>query len=751
MPEIIRRVQSDRIKLNTKHVDTIKSQGFITQAIQTNYKARIKAFPQVVGLVRVHDTRRSFIDHFIGYSQKIPSRRFTTAQFNKAKLEVLDMAIAKFINVYGLAKKSGDIEAIILDIRFQYWTKKQLRKMNFEKGMRRLKGKLKQNKIFGFDIETCNNNKDFVCASVIGDNYQKFFTSKEELKKEICNNRIFRNSFICATNLMFDFFGVYSLNEAINKFQLIERSSSLIMAVSYIPYIKKNFTESQYKKSVLNLMKKNKMIKEIGKEFYKITFIDSGNHLKMSVKQLGEIIGLEKLDIGEMIGQKPISSDEWDLMKKYNLRDAEITYKFMKFLQDKYNNIGCNMKITVSSTALDLFRRKYLEQFWKQEPRELINKCYKSYYGGRTEAFKRGLFSSENYGKIKVYDVNSLYPYCLKNFEYPIPNKYRLSKKLSIEDVEDFEGIGYFKLKIDDSLNIPVLPMKTDKLRFMTGEVEGYYDFASIRLALNNDYEIIECSDGVVYEHKFCPFKTMINDLYKMRCQMKVQNDNTEIAVKLLMNSFYGKMAYNYKEKETLGNIDDINMADEYTSIIPTRDKKVFRLITSDNSEIPSYVFPIIPLYVTAYARQVMYKFFKRTGFKRVFYSDTDCIFTDRNLSHSKELGDLKLEDVYNELLIIKPKFYGGVAKDKENIKVKGLHGSIKEYEIFKKLVADDSFNVKTRHFRKLRGSIGHDDKYVNEIYTMMKSLDLEDDKRLWEKNKFTLNPQNSIPINHKI
>ena len=75
------------------------------------------------------------------------------------------------------------------------------------------KQKLFTKRLFGFDIETANNNKDFILASIIGENYEKVFYSKDELINEIKNKYIFRNSVICATNLSFDFFGSFFNNE----------------------------------------------------------------------------------------------------------------------------------------------------------------------------------------------------------------------------------------------------------------------------------------------------------------------------------------------------------------------------------------------------------------------------------------------------------------------------------------------------------------------------------------------------------
>lgn len=615
----------------------------------------------------------------------------------------------------------------------------------FEKGLRPLKSKCSKKRIFGFDIETSNKNKEFVCASIVGNNYQRIFYDKESLKNELATNQIFRDSMIFATNLMFDFFGVFSYREGIKKFFLIESGGVLKSATTYVKYDKTDlsFTKKDH-------LEKDKDGKPLHDKYYKITFCDTLCHLKASVKQLGKIINIPKLEPPKYLGERePQTETEWEYMRAYNIRDSLISCKFMEFLQDSYNHLGGNLKITVASTSMDCFRRTSLEQFWKQEPKENILKCYGSYYGGRTEAFERGLFTEENYGKIKVYDVCSLYPYCLSNFKFPHPKISYLKEKLSHEDYQNFEGVGHFKIICPDDLHIPILPKRTDKLIFPTGKLEGNYDFLSIRKALNLGYEVQEVGNGLVYEHRFNPFKAHIKKLYSLRKKYKKDGSMLQLVVKLLMNSFYGKFAYKYMNKEFLGSAEDVMLSAEENTIIPTSDKDVYRILKTDNSYIPNYVFPIYALHTTALARSVMHDHFKHIGYNRILYTDTDCIFTNRNISSSTELGGLEHENTFNEVMIVKPKFYGGITKEGNNIvKIKGIH-SIKEYDTMKKLinVTEGSLTINQQRFRKLRGAIGQNDKYINQVYEMMKVMGLEDNKRKWELNKFNLTPQHSIPL----
>lgn len=606
----------------------------------------------------------------------------------------------------------------------------------FDNMFMRLSGKTPRKiNLFGFDTETYNNNKNFLLGSIVGNGFEKTYYSREDMIYDLTHLRIFRNGFLCATNLMFDFNALFpDIADNIKMFHIIERSGDLILCKGYIRYKQDgNFYSSDVIKC------RNYDIKD----FYHVSFIDSTAHLKSSVENLGKIIKSEKLLHPEFLGNKPKTDEEWEYLRRYNLQDSRITFEFMTWLQDWYNNLGGQMKPTISSTAMDIYRRKYLGMDWHLCGKDEVLKLYNAYYGGRTEAFKRGLFTKENYGLIKVYDVNSLYPYEMRK-DFPIPYEYFTKDKITTDDIESYYGIGYFKLKSPD-MDIPLVPVASDKLRFPSGIIKGWYDFATVKEALNNDYEMLQGSNGLLFNNSFVPFRTFVDSMYAARMKLKGENNSAELVPKIVMNSLYGKFGYQFQNKEYLTDFEGQTRCINET-VIPVIHNKIYRVITTENSEIPKYVYPILPIYVTAYARIDMFKRFKKIGHDRVLYTDTDSIMTTRNLPTSSELGDIKLEKEFEKLIIIKPKMYSGITCEGKNlIKVKGVHGAISDFNHFMRLIQD--FKVTTTHFRKLRGSLIGNGRYVNELYTMEKKLDLNDSKRVWDKDAFTLDIQDSRPF----
>ena len=50
-------------------------------------------------------------------------------------------------------------------------------------------------------------------------------------------------------------------------------------------------------------------------------------------------------------------SKEGNELEKYNIRDSYISFKFMEFLQNNFNKLGVNVKYTVASTSMSLFKK----------------------------------------------------------------------------------------------------------------------------------------------------------------------------------------------------------------------------------------------------------------------------------------------------------------------------------------------------------------------------------------------------------
>jgi len=104
--DIIKDIQANKIHINTKYTNETRYTNHTLKVIQTNYNARLSR-PQLVGLVKVRDSERNLTAFLVGYSSKMPTN-YDLHDLNKAKLECEDMALQKFIRIYGEPRGEKD-------------------------------------------------------------------------------------------------------------------------------------------------------------------------------------------------------------------------------------------------------------------------------------------------------------------------------------------------------------------------------------------------------------------------------------------------------------------------------------------------------------------------------------------------------------------------------------------------------------------------------------------------------------------
>ncbi len=570
--------------------------------------------------------------------------------------------------------------------------------------------------IYGFDIETYDKNRKFYCASVFGNKIEKTFYEKQELINYFKTKK-FKHSIVAATNLQFDFFGTFHDAEEVQEFNTLFRGSDLLSARSYI--INKEFS------------RKNTEDKKNG-----IIFLDTLNYAKQSVEQLGKILKIPKLNKPKCIGRLPRNNIEKQEMEVYNMRDSEISKKYIDFLYDSFERLGATPKITIASTSMSLYKNKYLKQVYYQSSEESLIEQFKSYYGGRTEAFNRGRIKKYYY-----YDYNSLYPSVMCN-KYPDPNTQRESNRDTTRYLEEYEGITKVTIGLD-YLEKPLLPVmqiinNQRKLIFPTGTWTGYYTNVELRQAIKLGYEIQKVHKSIYFKQNCYPFKTYVKDLYNLRMDYKQSNNPMEKVVKLFMNSLYGKFGQKFLDRDNW-----IPMPKSYTELLKYKTfERIgnFLRIKQDNKPA-NFCIPIWASYTTAMARIKLHKLLLKTN---AIYCDTDSVITkDDSITDSKKLGELKLEDKIIEGVIIKPKFYGYKSKNGYKIVAKGI-GTRLSYGAMLEIIQNPK--VTYQKFMKLKESIrrGYIPNYIMEIE---KNLTLEDNKRQWYE-KFNINgTQASEPI----
>lgn len=577
--------------------------------------------------------------------------------------------------------------------------------------------------ISSFDIETTGLRNDFYLFGYMTNEGNYIQTKSKTVAIDILNK--LKNTKVYATNLGFDFNALSEGTDLVNKCKILIRGNNYI-TISW---------KGTYRK---------------------IQLYDSINYGGMSVESMGKILGIRKLKKPRCLGRTPKNRKEYEELEEYNKRDCEITKRFMELVQKTLNMLGGELKSTISSCALDLYRRKFLKIDVIQEKHFLKNmdykrKIYKAYYGGRTEAFKRGILNSETSKTGKWYygDVNSLYPSCMLE-EYPVPMSVKYKSKINKDEYSDYlkyEGVSVFTINVP-YMKYPPLPFRKDgKLVFPCGTLkEQSYTHLEIRNALKYGCEIIEMKEVLYYTETYRFFGDYVETLYSMRMNYKKEKSEMEHVIKLLLNSLYGRFALRNINKTEFRNMDNYEETLKLVKDCEARGVKVHgdsvgNVYFSDNEEFEGVTsYPIWSAYVTSYARIKIHDLL--IEYEPV-YCDTDSVITEKEVKDSKELGELKLEKVINNWIIIKPKLY--ITDD--GLKCKGVpipKNQRDKLRLVNKLLNEET--IRYNKFIKVKEGISRNIK-VNSVIVQEKNINLQDDKRIW-KGKFNKNIlEDSMPL----
>jgi len=365
-----------------------------------------------------------------------------------------------------------------------------------------------------------------------------------------------------------------------------------------------------------------------------------------------------------------------------------------------------------------------------------------SYTGGSTDMY---IPFNSNSELVYGYDINSLYPAVMKDKKFPI------GKPIYFEgDIRKYEpeAFGFFQCKVEapNDLIHPIIQLhvKTKSgLRTIspTGTFECMLFSEEIDNAIKLGYKF-KILRGYTFK-KGKIFNSFVTELYNIRLQYSKDNPMNYIA-KILLNSLYGRMGMDdrftystfitkdsylkYEEQ----NIDKIlNVMDFGDNYLVEVEGDETRAMLDDRTETHNINISIASA-VTAYARVLMSEF-KNNSMLKIYYTDTDSIYTDlnpdninkiiNNIVDPTKLGKLKLESVSTVAIFISPKVYYLKTQDlKEIYKVKGLtKDSLLTQKDFEALLNKNTTLIKSQDKWYKDISKGHI-IVRNEVYTLQQT-----------------------------
>jgi hypothetical protein len=370
------------------------------------------------------------------------------------------------------------------------------------------------------------------------------------------------------------------------------------------------------------------------------TFVDSYWLLRDSLKNIGKWIGIEKPWADE--DREWYATVDIDTLTIRNRVDCEILYAAILNFEAAILEEGGQLQMTLASTAMHLFRRRYLKQTIATN--EWVNNIARqSYFASRVEVFNKES-SDRNY-----FDINSSFPYAMTEpSPGPLIRTYsRLPDQLFKSQSPCF--IARASLEVPDSYLPPVPTRREKRVFFPTGKLSGWFTGVDLQLALEEGARITKVWEVLEFE-PFYDLSSYATTLYERR--RKSTNDFEKIVLKLLLNSLYGKFAESPNKQVLYINPS----ADKLEKL--AQDAMLMPGVWIDILTLPlAHVHVPISTHITSIARRTLYRYLSEV--KNVDYCDTDGFSTSSTLCTGTGLGELKLEKIVDELGYYQhPKFY---------------------------------------------------------------------------------------------
>lgn len=358
-----------------------------------------------------------------------------------------------------------------------------------------------------------------------------------------------------------------------------------------------------------------------------LLFLDNMNYFKMSLKLLGENIGLPKMaiDFDECTDEE---------LSIYCRRDVEI---MVKAWQDWHrycidNDLGV-WASTVTGQAFNAFRHRFMPTApYIHTNEDAIALERRAYHGGRSECFRIGKYTD---GPYYMLDVNSMYPYIMLIDRFPSMLRtivkrgdIGLLRRLSVDNgvIADCEV----------TTDIPVYPTwLNDHLVFPVGCFKASLTTPEILFALSRGH-ITGVGAIAVYTMADL-FSRYVRFFYSQRMRFKAEgNVAYGMIAKLMLNSLYGKFGQKIDIWDRVGTDPELMDSAWKEWDVSDRRMRSFRVIGGVIEEVVGHAegynaFPAICAHVTAYARLYLWEIIRAVGRRHCYYCDTDSVIVDRD------------------------------------------------------------------------------------------------------------------------
>lgn len=390
-------------------------------------------------------------------------------------------------------------------------------------------------------------------------------------------------------------------------------------------------------------------------------FVDSYWLLRDSLRNIGKWVGIAKGNEDESV--EFYEKADFYTLRDYNEQDCRILHAGIKYFEQAVWDLGGQLMKTQASSAMDLFRRRFLSR--DIETSTIVNEqTMGALYASRVEVL------ATTCADAYYYDVNSSFPYAMTHAQ---PGELAGT----YDTIPDWQGpyIADITITVPEDY-LPPLPVRmAGRLFFPFGSWRGWYSNIDIEVLLKSGGRIEKVHECLTFHESF-DLKEYSETLYELR---RKSEGFPKLAYKYLLNSLYGKFAESAEKSEII--VNPLDVEEGWQMMIPG----VF--IYEKTVDVPHQHVPIA-VHVTAIARRTLYQFMGLS--EKLHYCDTDGFSTEQRFSDGDALGAIKLEKYIRKGRFVQAKVYhldGSTpdGKDAQTVKAKGF--SRMNLEKFEKLL----------------------------------------------------------------
>jgi hypothetical protein len=246
--------------------------------------------------------------------------------------------------------------------------------------------------------------------------------------------------------------------------------------------------------------------------------------------------------------RKAFTQKQKDTIRKYNAMECDLLVQMMNKLRDAFVKAGfVPTKWYGAGTIASLMCERYGIRHYNATPNEIKREIIHAYYGGRNQILIQG-----EIGDCYIHDINSAYPAAMADLptaigeweEIPVDNNWVLSKW----------GLHYVEWNLSEKVLVTPFPFRHKGRIYWPHKGKGWYWSPEVGKALdtfgNKRIKILK-SYQFYPDDKSKPFD-FIPELYEQRKRLIAEGNDAELAIKLGLNSMYGKAAQSIGFRDAL-------------------------------------------------------------------------------------------------------------------------------------------------------------------------------------------------------